>query len=155
MAESITFIGAQQVERALAAAGPAIIEAFLTELEHQGQELATYIKMQELSGQVLQNRTGTLRRSIVMTPFRSQGFVTVGTNVQYAKVHEFGMVIEAKNAPYLKFKTDDGAWHSKKQVTIPARPFMRPALVNNSSIIRAAMVAIVKRAVSGVAAGVP
>lgn len=149
-----TFIGAARVEAALKAAGPMVMDAFLNELEHQGSELATYIKTQELSGQILQNRTGTLRRSIHMTPFRSQGFVTVGTNVQYAKVHEFGMTISAKNAPYLKFKTDDGKWHSVKQVTIPARPFMRPALQNNTGVIRAALIAIVKRAVAQ-AAGVP
>ncbi|MBI5328862.1 MAG: phage virion morphogenesis protein [Deltaproteobacteria bacterium] len=48
---------------------------------------------------------------------------TVGTNVQYAAIHQFGGKITAKNKPYLKFKVGE-KWVSKKSVTIPARPFM-------------------------------
>ena len=51
----------------------------------------------------------------------------VGTTMIYAKVHEYGATIKAKNAPYLVFQTDDGAWHSVKEVRIPPRPYMRPA----------------------------
>jgi phage gpG-like protein len=40
----------------------------------------------------------------------------------YAAIHQFGGVIKAKNVPYLRFKVGD-RWASKKQVTIPARPF--------------------------------
>lgn len=145
-------VGREEVERALRLAGPKIVDAFLTELEHQGLELAQYIKTQELSGQVLQNRTGTLRRSITMTPFRSSGQVTVGTNVLYAKVHEFGAVIKAKNVPYLKFQTPDGAWHMKKQVLVPARPFLRPALIRNRGKIQEALAKAVSRAVREVVA---
>jgi len=51
----------------------------------------------------------------------------MGTTMIYAKVHEYGATIKAKNAPYLVFRTDDGAWHSVKEVRIPPRPYMRPA----------------------------
>jgi len=53
--------------------------------------------------------------------------VLVGTNVEYAAQREFGGTIVAKNAPYLVFKTYDGAWHKVKSVTQPARPYLRPA----------------------------
>lgn len=50
------------------------------------------VKSRKLSGQVLHNRTGTLRRSInqrvEQRGDRIEG--TVGTNVIYAGVHEFG-----------------------------------------------------------------
>lgn len=47
--------------------------------------------------------------------------------VVYARIHEYGGVIKAKNAPYMVFQTSDGAWHSVKSVKIPARPYLRPA----------------------------
>lgn len=56
--------------------------------------LLTKVKEDKLSGQVLKNQTGTLRRSInqkvTVIPNRSvKG--SVGTNVIYAKAHEFGV----------------------------------------------------------------
>lgn len=49
-------------------------------------------------------------------------------NIQH--VHEFGAVIKAKNAPYLRFQIN-GKWFRKKQVTIPARPLWiwRPEMI--------------------------
>ncbi|MGH9608073.1 MAG: phage virion morphogenesis protein [Bryobacteraceae bacterium] len=147
---SSQLVGRELVEKALALAGPTVVNAFLTELENQGFELAQWIKTQELSGQVLQNRTGTLRRSVQMTSHRESGYVEVGTNVIYAKVHEFGAFISAKTAAFLTFRTPDGAWHRKKSVTIPARPFMRPALVVNRNKIITALNAAVSRSVQRV-----
>lgn len=87
--------------------------------------------------------TGTLRRSIhiggqsgfspgpsysdiggqVVTPDRVG--VEVGTNIIYGPIQEFGGTIKAKNAPYLVFRTKDGAWHSVKSVQIPPTAYMR------------------------------
>lgn len=50
-----------------------------------------------------------------------------GSNVEYAAIHEFGGEIKAKNVKFLRFRTFDGAWHSVKKVTMPARPYLRPA----------------------------
>lgn len=44
-----------------------------------------------------------------------------------ARIQELGGVIKATNAPALVFQTDDGQWHHVKAVTIPARPYLRPA----------------------------
>jgi HK97 gp10 family phage protein len=54
--------------------------------------LSSYIKSGKLSGQILNVRTGTLRRSITaQTEDRGNEIVgQVGTNVKYAKFHEFG-----------------------------------------------------------------
>lgn len=66
--------------------------------------------------------TGRLRRSIVE---RAQpNSVTVGTNLIYARVHQFGARIKAKKGPFLVFAGPDGAPLFVRQVTIPARPFM-------------------------------
>lgn len=53
----------------------------------------------------------------------SDAGVEVGTNVLYAAVHQLGATIVAKQADALTFKIG-GGWVSKKQVTIPARPFL-------------------------------
>lgn len=49
--------------------------------------------------------------------------VRVSSNKWYAGVHNAGAYIEAKNAPYLKFRLPSGAFVSSKNVTIPKRQF--------------------------------
>lgn len=51
----------------------------------------------------------------------------VGTNVVYARIQEYGGTITARHAPYLVFQLPNGDWVRTRQVTIPARPYMRPA----------------------------
>jgi len=85
-----------------------------------------------LSGTVLQRRSGNLTRSI-RSELRGSGARTVVTLIvgnreaPYAEVHEKGKTIKAKNKPWLHFKGADGVWVKVKQVVIPARPFMAPA----------------------------
>lgn len=47
---------------------------------------------------------------------------TVSNSAVYSRIHQFGGVIKPKSGPVLKFKVGD-RWVSKKQVTMPARPF--------------------------------
>jgi HK97 gp10 family phage protein len=75
--------------------------------------------------------TGRLRASVV-TQALSHKTVVVGVqNLVYAAIHEFGGVIKPKNGSYLRFKTKDGNWVTTKEVTMPARPYMRPAFYEN------------------------
>ncbi len=71
-------------------------------------------------GQILR-LTSRLRGSI--SEDASADHVAVGTNVRYARVHQFGAVIRARSAEFLRFRIGD-RWARKKEVTIPARPFM-------------------------------
>lgn len=71
-------------------------------------------------GKTLVDR-GHLRDSITHQATKDE--VRVGTNVLYAAVHQFGATIRAKGSGHLKFQVG-GRWASKKQVTIPARPFL-------------------------------
>lgn len=89
---------------------------------------------------------GTLAGSIEHRTDRAALSATVGTEVIYGSVHEYGAVIEAKNAPYLVFKTADEQWHSVKSVTIPARPWLQPALDSSEGFIQAQVDAAVMRA---------
>lgn len=72
-------------------------------------------------GQPLRDK-GRLQRSITSQP-DAQG-VTVGTNLRYAPVHQFGATIEPKKAKRLVFPGPNGKLIFAKKVTIPARPFL-------------------------------
>jgi len=55
----------------------------------------------------------------------------VGTNLPYAAIHEYGGVIRPKKAKTLVWTDKDGVVHFSKLVTIPARPYLRPALYDH------------------------
>ncbi len=50
--------------------------------------------------------------------------VQVGTNKEYARIHQFGGEIKPKKGKYLKFKNSGGGYSQVKQVTMPPRPFI-------------------------------
>lgn len=58
------------------------------------------------------------------TSYRVEGkAVVVGVAPSWAAIHHFGGTIRAKSAPWLVFKIGN-RWSRKKEVTIPARPFL-------------------------------
>lgn len=75
---------------------------------------------------------GPLKASVgvgSVTATRNQAIAEWGSyGIVYARIHEYGGVILATNGPYLVFQTADGAWHSVPMVTMPARPYIRPAI---------------------------
>ncbi|KKN39096.1 hypothetical protein LCGC14_0746920 [marine sediment metagenome] len=78
-----------------------------------------------------QNRTGILEGSIAISTMAirdGRGFRGEwgSKDVAYALIHELGGRIVPKKAKVLRFKVD-GQWRSAKEVTIPARPYLRPA----------------------------
>lgn len=127
-------------------------------LEREAINLVSYIKT-ELSDSVLHVRTGRLRRSITYN-LKQDGIdsfhVTVGTNVKYARVHEYGFK-GTVNIPTHNVKASsrmqtmafgkvmknprvvDVKAHVVKAHTVemnmPKRPFMRPALDANTGRI--------------------
>lgn len=66
--------------------------------------------------------TKKLRNSIYVR-LHDKG-ASLSSNLKYAPMMQFGGVIRAKNGGYLTFKTPMGGWVKKKQVVIPARPFL-------------------------------
>ncbi|HYW76729.1 MAG TPA: phage virion morphogenesis protein [Gammaproteobacteria bacterium] len=130
--------GAREFRAKLERIAGAMPAAITAEVNRQDALLEAYIKREKLSGQVLNRRTGRLSRSIHSEPARREGSTIlgrVGTNLIYAPVHEFGATIRAKRAKYLRFKVG-GQWVMKEQVTIPARPYMRPSLAERAPAIR-------------------
>lgn len=78
------------------------------------------------------NRTGTLEGSIDVVDYaKDEADGVRGTwgarDIAYARIHELGGTIKPKNGKALHFRADDGTFVTVKQVTIPARPYLRPA----------------------------
>lgn len=95
--------------------------------------------------------SGALRASLTTQPL-GPGRVAVGTASVYGRIHEFGGVIKPKTKPWLVFfipsaegrantslsrrQTRGGVWVRTKQVKIPARPYLGPALEHQQPAIR-------------------
>jgi phage gpG-like protein len=112
-------------------------------------ELLRKVKAEKLSGQVLNVRTGRLRRSITQRVAEQGNTITgvVGTNVEYARAHELGFkgpvsvkahlrqIKEAWGKP-LKAKLTVPVRAHTRQAEFPARSFLRSALADMEPKIR-------------------
>ena len=76
--------------------------------------------------------TGTLRRSII--EYATSNNIEIWSNLIYAPIHEFGGVIVPVRAKYLTFKVNWKRVRTKK-VIMPARPYLWPALEENTNAI--------------------
>jgi len=80
------------------------------------------------------NRSGGLKDSIRVSAYfqfapstGGSATITAGNSrVPGARIHETGGIIRPKNGEYLHFKVA-GNWRRARQVTMPARPYLKPA----------------------------
>lgn len=96
-------------------------ERFATQTDPGGQRWKPSLRVQLNSGKTL-TKDGHLGDSI--TSQADDDAAEWGVNRIYAAIHQFGGTIKAKNKPYLRFAIPGLGWARKKQVTIPARPFL-------------------------------
>ncbi len=90
------------------------------------------MKLHLSGGSPLNVRSGRLRGSI-RHEMRKRGIHlegSVGSNLIYAPVHEFGAEIHTKSAAGMRFMVG-GHWVTAQKVTIPKRPYAEPALTSN------------------------
>lgn len=79
------------------------------------------------------NRSGVLEGSIDIAEPAAAGAsggvkgVWGSKDVAYALIHELGGVIRPVRAQALSFQADDGTFVVAKSVTMPERPYLRPA----------------------------
>jgi len=72
---------------------------------------------------------GRLSGSITVTDVPGEPLArAIGTDVIYARIHEYGGVITPVHADALAIPLDGGGVAFVKSVTIPARPYLEPAL---------------------------
>lgn len=104
-------------------------------------DLQGYVKGQKLTGQVLHVRTGTLRRSINQDVQQDGNKIrgVVGTNVSYARIHEYGFTGSVNVKQHLRTITQAFGKTLKspatqmvqahsRNVNLPERSFLRSAL---------------------------
>ncbi|PJK29333.1 phage virion morphogenesis protein [Minwuia thermotolerans] len=93
---------------------------FDTETAPDGRPWKPSLRARAEGGRTLTD-AGRLRRSI--TSSATADTASVGTNLVYAAIHQTGGQIRAKTKKGLVFRIG-GAWVRKREVTIPARPFI-------------------------------
>lgn len=134
-------LGHTQVARYLGDSAGKITAGLSMSISRLVLSLQRRVKMDKLSGQALNVRTGRLRRSINT---RLEGMGTehvagyVGTNVSYARPHEYGFTGQVNVKQSLRMQTM--AWGKSiepqqitirahtRNVTLPERSFLRSAL---------------------------
>lgn len=103
-------------------------------------KLQRRVKTQKLSGQVLHVRTGTLRRSInyIVHTSGTKTVGVVGTNVKYARVHEFGWsgnrLIKKVFGRQLKFPVWQTVAYPKRSFLGSAFDEMRPEILKKLNL---------------------
>ena len=123
---SVTIQGGDHLKAKLAALGDvASARVLMTALK------AAALPIQNEAKRRAPYRSGTLSRGITIEEREStatRARVAVSTSkIPYARIQEYGGTIRAKGGGFLTFKTSDGRWVRVRQVTIPARPYLRPA----------------------------
>lgn len=75
-------------------------------------------------GQTLRD-TGLLQSSVTFqADRRGLDFGVIGSNLKYARIHQYGGVIRPKKAKALTFALADGTFVQVKKVVMPARPYI-------------------------------
>jgi len=147
-------ISGKRIPTQLLAEGKLMQSAVAKTMQRLAIRMVTLVKT-KLSGEVLNVRTGRLRRSIHYS-MESAGAVTtviVGTNVAYAPIHEFGGVIpahlvQARNAQALRFSMNGKTVFAKSAhipaIKMPKRSFLQSSLEQLMPEMRQAMVTSVQ-----------
>lgn len=80
------------------------------------------LRKQLVGGRTL---TDTARLVQSITHEATDSSVAIGTNVVYGAIHQMGGTIRAKTSRGLRFRSPgNGGWTTKREVTMPARPFL-------------------------------
>jgi len=135
-----------------------------------GAQLVYGRVVRKLTGPVLKVQSGRLRQSVVSLVegvFTDNPKGIVGTNVEYAPVHEYGLTIQhpgsvAADRPStrnpnarhtLRFEIGGKVFYRIRTrahpIKMPERPFMRPSLAESVPQIRNIMVTRLARALKG------
>lgn len=154
----VTLPNQQQLADDLNVVRANLLAALKTELTKVSFDVSARVKDQKLSGQVLNVRTGRLRRSINAKPVTetATGVETlVGTNVEYGRIHEFGFKGTVNVKEHLR-KTKNGFKASVRahgrQVNVPERSFLRSSLDDMRGQIDQRIAAVIGKAIAGSAA---
>lgn len=159
MSLDVRFVGDQSVIANLRGMGPKVVAAGSASIKRSTLKVLARAK-QKVSGDVLKNRTGTLRRAINFRLEELGGRIigTVGIKLRYAAAHEYGFKGTVNVRAHMRMMKV--AWgkpvkspheiavraHTMK-MNLPERSFLRSSLRELRSDIVADMQASVAKAV--------
>lgn len=119
-------------------------------------KLQSKVKDEKLSGQILKNKTGTLRRSVNRNIVKTGKSIigSVGTNIVYGRVHELGGTITVREHLRMMVKAFGRAVKNPRQITVkshqatyPERSFLRSSLREMESEIKGELKDALRRSV--------
>lgn len=156
-------IGTEQVVERIKGVFPTLRDELRAFAKEFMVNTAYYVQSAKLSGQMLKHRTGTLSESIFRgSSVSEQGgneIVTIGTNVEYAAIHEFGyngpesvkahlrMMSQAFGRPVANpRKIEIGAF--TREMHMPERSFLRSTLKDKAEDFRQGLREVTNRAVN-------
>jgi phage virion morphogenesis protein len=106
-------------------------EGFASGMDPYGRAWPRSRAARARGGQTLRD-TGRLQRSFTRDSRANADEINIGSNTEYAAIHQFGGFIRAKSAPYLTFSVRGGGAGSRggkrfvnvKRVYLPPRPML-------------------------------
>jgi phage gpG-like protein len=154
-------IGEKKVVERIKSFLPSMRDELKTYVEKFRINTTYYIQSQKLSGQVLHHRKGTLKESISrqskVEEIGENLIVKIGTNVEYAAIHEYGgktkpHVIFPKRAQALHFTMGEKDIFAKSVnhpgSTMPVRSFLRTTLNEKKEEFRLGLRSTVDKVIS-------
>ena len=146
------FEGGDRLVERIKTLPPELRKALLRTVKRLTYELQRYVMQVQLTGAVLHNVTGTLRRSIFarIIEIVDKTLGEVGTNLNYGVLHEYGGVIRHPGGTAY-FLAPDGTAHfisnanilaarlprtAPHDIPMPERSFLRSALREKEYYIR-------------------
>jgi len=157
---TITFKSNPQFIETMRNKGPRIVSVIFTKLEGLMGQLATYVREEKLSGQVLKTQTSNLKNSVRPLPIEVAGPKIIGTvtaagtnNSFYGRYHEYGGtrafdVVPVKKRA-LQFLVDGKLVYAQMVHHPPVikRPFMSPSEEENFPKIKTELEASVNKVI--------
>jgi phage gpG-like protein len=117
------------------------MEAAQAKFQEGLNRTASWIQQNELSGQVLKQRTGRLSQSVGHPTVERSGYVLNGFmgSVWYGRIHEYGGTFQAvRKGKVVSPKGRQNYWQHAGgyTVTFPERAWLRPGIRQNQDMIR-------------------
>ena len=145
----VTIPNAQRLQTDLGLTRARLLADIKREIRRVAIDVLAHVKDKKLSGQVLKVQTGRLRRSINQRVTESDTGIEakVGTNVEYARVHEFGFKGTVNVKEHMRLGNKVRA-HSRK-VNLPERSFLRSSLQDMQRDIDQRIARVVGQSIAG------
>ncbi len=121
--------GTEELEQKLKALSQAAATRIAKDAVDEGAAVIVFNAQKNARDVFSDRQRGQLRNSI-QSESKTTGTgaeAEIGPHVIYGRIQELGGTIRPIHGQYLKFQID-GQWRQARQVTIPARPYLRPAV---------------------------